>query len=607
MQIIIKKKHVIAGLFSLLSIYALGGMLKVTGNLHTLSNSILGLFVFGVLFYLFVRANELEISSRLLLIVLLCGTVFSFWMVNGTNLLLFNTTNLNQVDSWFKIIAGVPFFSVLLVYLFHGIPQVNNLRLSESVEERLKTFFSFKRSFIVLWGLVFLAWIPGLIASYPGIYGYDSVYQLGYYVSGHIYLHQPLVDTYLIGFCVMNLGKLFGSRELGLLVYSVFQMLILSYSFAAILNYMTKKRVSVLLRLLFLVLFMFLPINTLMSFSATKDVIYAATFVLIVIKLLDLADQPKKLFNRWFVLSFILVVFINMIFRSQGIYVFIFSAIFGLFYFRNYWKRMLIIIVLPLIMYVVYSGPVTAALNGVKFDSIREMMSVPVVQLSRSLVDDHGELSQSEKKQIKDYIPDYQAIKINAGISDTMKNTFNAPLFEKKPMDFVDLWAHIGFKKPLTYINAFGRLTIGLWYPDMNYRDPQAYHPYWEYSSWKQNAQGTFILVKRQTPHFMKWLSDFYYQLSYENSYQKVPVVSMLFSSGFYSWTVICYIAWCLYKKRYRYLYAASSVLGLWLTLILGPVVLYRYVFPIALTLPVFFAEAITAGNKDDNTGTTTK
>lgn len=68
----------------------------------------------------------------------------------------------------------------------------------------------------------------------------------------------------------------------------------------------------------------------------------------------------------------------------------------------------------------------------------------------------------------------------------------------------------------------------------MNYRDPQAYHPYWEYDmKFKKSTVGNgWLLVQRHTPRMMKWLNNFYENLTYKNNYQKIPVISMAFSSG---------------------------------------------------------------------------
>ncbi|WP_225418587.1 DUF6020 family protein [Loigolactobacillus iwatensis] len=602
MQIKITRYFIGIMVLALFSTYAIGGMIKSYSNLNSLSNSVFSLIIYGAILVLFYKVKQMDVERRLWGIALLIGGLFSAFMVIGVKTLTLNTTDLNHLTTWLKIIFGIPVFGSLLITTFKLIiPRANYLTFDKFNTDKLEKFFTIKQSFIVVWALIFIAWIPSLVASYPGIYGYDSVYQIGYYLSGEICLHHPLIDTYLIGFCVVTLGNILGSNELGLLIYSIFQMSILSYSFAVVIRYMTKKRVSILWRILFILIFMFLPVNPIMSFSATKDIIYAATFLLILVKLFSLADDPHQFNNITFIATLIITIFINIIFRSQGLYVFLFSAIFGLFYFRRYWKQLLIVIVLPLLMYLIYSGPVTSALNGVKFDSLHEMMSVPAVQLSKALDEDSGELSQYEKNQIKQYIPDYKTIEGNYAIADSMKNTFNSELLKANPSSFVKLWLQVGIKKPLTYVNAFARLTIGLWYPDMNYRDPKAYHPYWEYISTQQNSEKTFFIVERQVPRFMKWLSSIYYQLTYSNSYQKVSVLSMFFSSGIYTWLLIVYIGWVIYQRRYHYLYPASLVLGLWLTLLLGPVVLYRYVYPIAVAIPLFIGDMLAGKGNSAN------
>lgn len=50
--------------------------------------------------------------------------------------------------------------------------------------------------------------------------------------------------------------------------------------------------------------------------------------------------------------------------------------------------------------------------------------------------------------------------------------------------------------------------------------------------------------------------------------------------------------------KSFKSLYPLSFVFALWLTLLLGPVVLYRYVFPIAIALPIFATDAVTMPSK---------
>ena len=68
----------------------------------------------------------------------------------------------------------------------------------------------------------------------------------------------------------------------------------------------------------------------------------------------------------------------------------------------------------------------------------------------------------------------------------------------------------------------------------------------------------------------------------------------MLFSSGFSVWILLLYIAWCIYKKQYKLLFPAAFLVGYWLTSLVGPVVLYRYVYPIMVSIPILIAKAIT-------------
>ena len=59
-------------------------------------------------------------------------------------------------------------------------------------------------------------------------------------------------------------------------------------------------------------------------------------------------------------------------------------------------------------------------------------------------------------------------------------------------------------------------------------------------------------------------------------------------------WMVFLYIAWCFYQRKYRYLVPASFLVALWLTLLLGPVVLYRYVYPIVMSVPLLISFVLT-------------
>lgn len=181
------------------------------------------------------------------------------------------------------------------------------------------------------------------------------------------------------------------------------------------------------------------------------------------------------------------------------------------------------------------------------------------MQLSRTKL--YDDLSEKEEKLIEEYIPDYENYEKFQAIADCMKNTFNSTKFKENPAEFIRLWVQVGIEHPVTYIDAFARITIGLWYPDMNYRDESAAHPYWEWLSTGQDDPARFegyILLERKPVKLFEWLSKLNYSLTYENWYQRIPVISMMFSSGLVIWCIVFYMLYMIYYKKYKATYFNS-------------------------------------------------
>jgi ABC-type multidrug transport system fused ATPase/permease subunit len=574
-----------------LSLIFIESTIKSTDNLFGFSNSIYSIFAFIGIFLLMKKTRNVLAESgdkRLLAVTVILAMIFSFFMVAGKNILVNNSVQIGQLKTLIKIICGVPLFTAFLILILIKMPEVN--QYADKFIQNDASAVSLKKAFVIYWALIFLAWIPSLMASYPGIYGYDSIYQLGYYRSGEISLHHPLAHTYLLGFCIWTMGNFWGDLKKGQLVYSLIQMLFLSGALASICSFLRQKQVAKIYRVIVIGLFMFLPTNAIMSFSATKDILYTVFFAISVLLLIRIASEPDALKIKKIIILLIVVLFLHNIFRSQGIYVALLTLIFGLIAFKGYRKQIAIVFLATVLLFGIYSGPVTNALGGVKLDSIHEMMSIPCMQIARVAEYNSGKFSEKRKHTIANYIPNYKYYPNCEGISDSIKNTFSSTLLRKDPKRFFQLYLQLGHEYPGIYLDAFARLSIGYWYPDMNYRDQKAAHPYWEYFSTTKgtNPPTNVVYVKRWTPQGLQWLSKLYVKLTYSNAYQKVPLLSMLFSSALPTWILLIFIAWSLYYKKYRYLLPALMAFSLLLTLLLGPVVLYRYIYPLVVLVPIW-------------------
>lgn len=390
---------------------------------------------------------------------------------------------------------------------------------------------------------------------------------------------------------MVELGnKLLGSLEKGMMLYSIFQMFCMSAIFSFTYTFYIRKKQDTKSCFIFLLWVTIFPLNAIMAFSATKDVLYAGIFMICSMLYARIIECEDCLNNKIFSALFVLFSFGQMIFRNQGKYVFVFGMIFMLVAIKKYRKKLLMLSLIICVLFSLYDGPLTSMVAHKRGDSVNEMMSIPCVQLSRAVL--YDDLGEEDQKLIKEYIPGYESYEMFEAISDSMKNTFNTNKFKANPTEFLNLWIKVGIQHPITYIDAAARITIGLWYPDMNYNDEKAYHPYCEWKSTGQDNPEAFEgypLVKRNPIKGFGWLEQINNKLAYENNYQNIPIISLLFSSGIVIWMILFYVMYAIYYKKYKYLAVAAFPFALWLTLILGPVVLYRYIYPIELTVPILF------------------
>lgn len=568
-----------------LSIWAVSAMpyaMKMSESPLILTNSIFSvLAVAGI--WAFLKITVRILNKRLIVCAGIIGFLFSCMSVIGTEVYQESfygiIPNAYAVLGLFPVFAGVSAF--VMAYYDKGISYIRNCHLEHRVEIILSDMRKRIHSlFLGAWGFIFLCWIPGLLATLPGIYAYDSVFQMKWYVNGRISGHHPILHTYMLGGCLTAGKKLLGSYEAGMLLYSVIQMSVMSFIFAYIVKYVGKV-IPRVVQFVILILYALIPYNVLFSFSATKDVIFAGLFAVLVTKTYEIVIDMEHFFAGWKgILSYIGWTFIMCAFRNNGYYAFLCLIPVLLFVCRHHWKKALLICLSVILCWNVYTGPVYSVL-GVTQGSTAEMLSVPMQQLAYVMCNDTSELTEEEKTQITAYIPDYQ--KYGASVSDYVKDSFNSELFDEDPIKFIKLWISVGIKYPFQYVRAFLRLNLGFWYPDMIYPDPGAWHPYIEYVN--TNMEGDWILVERTS--LIPPLTKLYEKFAYETIHQRIPLFSMLFQPGFTFWMICMGIMICIYREKYEMAVPFSIMFGLWLTLMLSPVVLLRYAYPLMISMPI--------------------
>ena len=144
----------------------------------------------------------------------------------------------------------------------------------------LKTIMYNKRTFLWVWGLIFIAWIPYFLNYYPGVVTVDSMSQICQSLGIHgISNHHPILHTFFISI-FMNIGKAFGNYNLGVAIYSIVQMLVTSSIFSFTIYYMAKRKIDIKFRILTLLFYAFYPVNGLYSITMWKDIPFAVAMLI---------------------------------------------------------------------------------------------------------------------------------------------------------------------------------------------------------------------------------------------------------------------------------------------------------------------------------------
>lgn len=447
-----------------------------------------------------------------------------------------------------------------------------------------KVFSTFRGA----WAFVFLCWIPAFLASWPGVFVVDNVFQMKWFLEGKVTAHHPIIHTYLLG-GMLKLGKnLFGSYEAGLGMLSLLQMLFLSGVFAYTM-WKLEHYVSRRFRVLCIILYAVIPYHPVSAFTTTKDTIFAGLFLLVVLQTYLFVCEPEYFFeSKKKIVEYIVLVFLMCAFRNTGIYIFVFALPVMLIVCRRYWKKVLIIGICSVLMWQLYTGPVYQLLDIGKGNSA-EILSVPMQQLARVMMNVPEELTEQEREMITEYMPDY--MRYVSRVSDPVKDTFNTELFEQSPVKFVKLWIQVGLKCPIVYIEAFLSTNIGFWNPLMQYPDPGTYLPYIPYLGADLDQVGVAwdgqVFMKRTS--LIPPLTVFYEKMTETGGYNRIPGMCFIYNIAAAFWLIVAGIIYCIVKKRYQMAVPFILLIGLWGTLMLSPVVVFRYGYPLMICLPIVY------------------
>ena len=543
--------------------------------------SILWLIVFA-LWYVFLRsALEKESSSPIRAAALILGILFALFVFFGSQLERYGRLEilylLNEPAAVFKMLfasaAQALMFAIALNFAFAEI-----LARDFSSPGMGSCFKSAALRVLALAFVIFVCYLPYFCAFYPGCLSPDSLYELEMQLGiKELSNHHPYLHQLVIGLCL----RLGGTVEKGVALYSLVQMLLLSFVFGFCVFFLGRMRVNRCIQTAAFCFFAFFPVNAFYSVTMWKDVFYAAV-TLGFMMLLVWQGCCVQVKNRLvYTAALVLAAFCFCLFRNNGWYAFLLGFPLYILCNRRNWKSLCAVFAVVVLLVSAYNHIIFDVM-GISKSAAGEMLSVPLQQIARTVKNDPEVINDEDAEVLWELFPELDKLGeiYSPHISDPVKSAevFNSWAFDSDPMKYLASWAKIGLKHPVSYVEAFLLQCYGYWYPDVEY---------WIiHNDIEENQLGLEMRPESIGTRFeMSMLA--------RDISQSEPT-AILFSLGLMVWLMIIAAALLVLKGRGRTASPIFILAGLWLTTLASPVYCeYRYMYSFVVCVPLFLGLAI--------------
>lgn len=498
------------------------------------------------------------------------------------------------------------FYIALFTLLFFAatkiVPHINhhNESLSKPFEAFRKLTMGWSpRSIITLWCLVTAFWIPYFVAYFPGVYWYDTSWQLMEYYDPSVPFtdHHPFMMTYLyVGFA--HIGKaLFNNAIYGLYLLVLVQSLLSTLAIACTVCYTGKYNIPWKCRFFIAAFLTFFPIIPMMSMSLAKDTFNTPFFVFFSIAFCELwRTQGEILKSVSFNVFFILDVLAVSLTKKTGMYIIVLALLLLACFVVKHWSCKIATIVLGSVPYLVVGVIVPTfilpALHIAPGES-NEILAVSMQQvanvvhnhkddLSVAEIDEIQQIYHTDIGQLQDAYCWYRAdpIKgqelssedVHALITTWMKQLV------RHPGDMIAGWGGLSVAWFSFNVASGEERDLSMMLPINNskhhYQNIEQYIP-WTDNTKAGNAIGRF----------------------YADTLSATPIFNIIWQKAFWATILPCAIMFLILRSKKNKLNLLMLNLPMFITMLVlfaGPISTHteatRYVLPMLYIIPLFLS-----------------
>lgn len=449
-----------------------------------------------------------------------------------------------------------------------------------------------KRLFGV-WFLLLLVYIPWYLYCYPGILTYDSGDQISWAINGIKTDFHPYILTLLIKGILRLCGLFNNSLQFGTGVLTFLQMLVMTFLFALTYERIARFSSSVWVRAAVLLWYLVYPVHILFSFTLWKDILFGGA-VLLVTDQLALLLMDENAFRKNAIHSILLFIgLIAMPFtRHNGFYVLLILVPVLIRVSHGYRKMMCFIGCGAIAVYLIWKS-ICLPMMGVPKQNPADSLSVPLQQIGRTMRNHHEEMEAEELENITKWFKQAEFWETYSEIlADPMKLAFDSAAYQSDQAAFWRVWAELGKKYPLDYLEAMLHNSYGYWFPETSYwitADGVIIHP-------------PLSEEIKSEPMLRNVILDKLYNWYKYHKYRQFPVIALLFTPGsaFWVWCFCLFYAFYTDKRKLTVLLPGFLV---WGTLIIGSPVYceFRYIYCLFTSIPIVLVTVFSGMEKKND------
>lgn len=487
-----------------------------------------------------------------------------------------------------------------------------------------------RKQALLLWGILMAVEAVSLLAVYPGFFVYDAAEELAMAQTRSFTTHHPLLHVLLLGGTILAGHKVTGSWNAGICLWMLLQMAVMNAAFVYVLCDLKRRRTAKGVKVFGFLWYAFCPVITMYVLCSCKDGLFSAALIVMTVLLRriltedDIACGQKENKTGFF---YVATAALMMLLRNNGVYayaVFLVLLLGGCAvrslrrkqqeaekkgqetggrerekeaFHREWMGRVLLL--LPLAVYLVASRGLIH-ITGASSGESQEILTVPIMQLARVWNASPEDFSEEEKQAMESFMEPGDAWSAyNPVLSDQVKLHFDSAAYRENKTAFWHLWATKGLSHPAAYLNAWLMTSYGFWTPGAVidcYRGNTVYtFTYGESSYFGYETELPGVRESR-----IPALDGWYRFLSLDVRAQKLLVPGIFLSCGVMAWIFFFVLADLLRKRQWKVFFSYLPVLMVWMTVLLGPCTLPRYVVYLWIGLPCFLSECFD-GRKAQN------